>query len=73
MARVGDLPNRNEVAYCSATFKVFRRLLFTLLPLPSTTPLPGADCIGSPDSEEEPEPVVLECVLELLPIEVFVR
>ena len=32
-----------------------------------------ADGIESPDAEEEPESVVFEGVLELLPIEVFVR
>lgn len=32
-----------------------------------------ADCVEAPDSKEEPEPVILECILELLPIEVLVR
>ena len=32
-----------------------------------------ADCVESPNSEEEPEPVVFEGVLKLLPIKVFVR
>jgi hypothetical protein len=30
------------------------------------------DSIEAPDSKEQPEPVILECVLELLPIKVFV-
>jgi hypothetical protein len=30
------------------------------------------DSIEAPDSKEQPEPIILECVLELLPIEVFV-
>jgi hypothetical protein len=35
---------------------------------------PGrADSVEAPNSKEQPEPVVLECVLELLPIKVFVR
>ena len=32
-----------------------------------------ADSIEAPDPEEEPEPVVFESILELLPIKVFVR
>lgn len=32
----------------------------------------GADGVEAPDSKEEPEPVVLERVLELLPVEIFV-
>ena len=35
---------------------------------------PGrADCVESPNPEEEPKSVVFEGILELLPIKVFVR